>query len=346
METAAARITLAYFGDPLASSVGDALPASERLAGSSVVAPLHDDLVLSGDIVEVPVEIESPLEHLDRYIVLRLVGAGGMGKIYQAYDKLLERHVALKVMHPDIPPRERRRFRREAILGARFLHPGLVRVYDMGVDAGGAAEWMAMEYLPGTDLLRLLEASRARGRALPWPDLLRMFSQVLAALQYCHDCRIVHRDVKPSNMFVTRDPNTRFVTTKLLDLGIALDLDAPPPGPQEPLCGDPNYIAPEQTMFGARLDARADIYAAGASLYELATGVLPFEELVEAPLTTLLAAHREVEPPPPSARMPADTPPELADRLDRVFARACAKQPARRFGSAREMLAALTGDAA
>jgi serine/threonine protein kinase len=313
-------------------------PAAPR----QTLADLGDHLP-GGDVIELQVELDSPLEHLERYTVLRLIGAGGMGKIYQGYDSLLERHVALKVMRPEIPAREQRRFRREAILGARLLHPGLVRVYDMGVDEVGAAEWMAMEYLPGTDLLRLLDATKARGRALPWPALVRGMTQVLGALQYLHDCRIVHRDVKPANMFVTRDPNTRFLTTKLLDLGVALDLEDPPRR-GDSLVGDPNYMAPEQTLFDVRVDARADVYAAGVSLYELATGVLPLEELADAPLQTLLTAQREAVAPPPSSRLPADFPPELADRLDRIFARACAKDPARRFPSARAMLDALTAD--
>ncbi|MBK7824152.1 serine/threonine-protein kinase [Nannocystis sp.] len=281
-----------------------------------------------------------------RYEVLRLVGAGGMGQVYQAHDRVLERHVALKVMRPDVPAGERRRFRREALLGARLLHPSLVRVYDMGCGADGEAAWMAMEYLPGTDALRLLEGSRARGQALPWAALRRVLGQVLAALQYCHDCRVVHRDVKPANMFVTRDPNTRYLTTKLLDLGIALDLDGPdavrvPGAKLEVLCGDPNYMAPEQTVAGAAVDARADLYAVGMSLYELCTGTLPFEDLVDAPLASLLAAQREADPGPPSARMASDTPPELAQRVDRLVARACAKRPSARFQSAADMIAAL-----
>lgn len=277
-----------------------------------------------------------------RYTVVRLVGAGGMGHVYQAHDTVLERDVALKVMRSDVPASERRRFRREALLGARLLHPSLVRVYDMGFGSDGEAGWMAMEYLPGTDLLRLLEGARAKGRSLPWPALLRVMTQVLGALQYCHDCKVVHRDVKPANMFVTRDPNTRFLTTKLLDLGIALDLDGPGPGKIEVLCGDPNYMAPEQTVSGAAIDARADIYAVGVSLFELTTGTLPFEGLIDAPLAMLMAAHREGDPGPLSAHLPAHTPPELAERLDLVFARACAKRPEDRFQSAREMLAALT----
>lgn len=277
-----------------------------------------------------------------RYEVLRLVGAGGMGQVYQAHDLVLERHVALKIMRAEVPASERRRFRREALLGARLLHPSLVRVYDMGFGVDGEAAWMAMEYLPGTDALRLLEGSRARGQSLPWPALRRVLGQVLAALQYCHDCRVVHRDVKPANMFVTRDPNTRYLTTKLLDLGIALDLDGPAATRKvEMLCGDPNYMAPEQTITGATVDARADLYAVGMSLYELSTGSLPFEDLVDAPLADLLVAQREADPGPPSARMPPGTPPELAQRIDRLVARACAKRPAARFQSASDMLAAL-----
>lgn len=319
------RPTLAWFGD----AVAGVTPSSSEAA-------------------------RVPLPGLARYKVLRLVGAGGMGQVYQALDTVLERHVALKVMREDVPLGERRRFRREALLGARLLHPGLVRVYDMGeigtagttgtTGAGGEREagWMAMEYLPGTDLLRLLEGARAKGHGLPWAALLRVFGQILGALQYCHDCRVVHRDVKPANMFVTRDPNTRFLTTKLLDLGIAHDLDGPAPAARvEVLCGDPNYMAPEQTRANTQVDARADIYALGMSLYELTTGVLPFESLLDAPLATLLAAQREAEPEPPSRWLPASTAPELAERIDQLFARACAKRPESRFQTAKEMLAAL-----
>ncbi len=306
------RPTLAWFGDDVPGGAPAAPGAAPILAG------------------------------LARYTVTRLVGAGGMGNVYQALDTVLERHVALKVMRSDVPASERRRFRREALLGARLLHPGLVRVYDMGAGPDGEAAWMAMEYLPGTDLLRLLEGARAKGQDLPWPALVRVFGQVLGALQYCHDCKVVHRDVKPANMFVTRDPNTRFLTTKLLDLGIAHDLDGPASaGKVEVLCGDPNYMAPEQTRTGAVIDARADLYAVGMSLYELTTGVLPFESLIDAPLATLLAAQREADPDPPSRWLPASTPPALADRIDLLFARACAKRPEWRFQSAKEMLAAL-----
>lgn len=285
---------------------------------------------------------ELPLPRCGRYRVGRLVGSGGMGRVFEAFDDLLARPVALKVMRADVPANERRRFRREALLGARLLHPGLVRVYDMGQGAGGDAEWMAMEYLPGTDLLRLLNSARTRGQALEWTGIVRVLAQILGALQYLHDCGVVHRDVKPANMFLSRDPNTRFMTTKLLDLGVALDLDGPTANPRadEVLCGDPNYIAPEQTR-SPLVDPRADLYSVGVSLYELATGRLPFEGLSQAPVADLLAAHRQIEPTPPSLLLPWGTPSALSARLDQVFARACAKRPEQRYASARDMQQAL-----
>ncbi|MEZ4451324.1 MAG: serine/threonine-protein kinase [Nannocystaceae bacterium] len=279
--------------------------------------------------------IGAAVRHQKRYEVLRLIGEGGMGQVYQAWDPVLRRDVALKVARPDLPEGERRRFRREAIVGARFCYPSIVRIFDLGVCQDSEVEWFTMEHLPGTDLARIIERARSRDQHLPWASIAEVFRQVLAALHYCHECRIVHRDVKPANMFVTRDPNTRFMTTKLLDFGVALDLDGPTK--TELLCGDPNYMAPEQTQAGAEVDPRADVYAAGMSLYEIVTGRLPFEELCDAPLQDLLRAQRESMPLPPSLLLPGDVPLALADGIDRVFDRACAKEPAKRFQSAIEM---------
>lgn len=285
-------------------------------------------------LIEIP-GLGSEVHHVKRYEVRRFLGEGGMGRVYQAYDPVLERDVALKVVKTGIPEGERRRFRREAIVGARFCYPSIVRIFDLGVCQDSEVEWFTMEHLPGTDLARIIERARSRDQHLPWASIAEVFRQVLAALHYCHECRIVHRDVKPANMFVTRDPNTRFMTTKLLDFGVALDLDGPTK--TELLCGDPNYMAPEQTQAGAEVDPRADVYAAGMSLYEIVTGRLPFEELCDAPLQDLLRAQRESMPLPPSLLLPGDVPLALADGIDRVFDRACAKEPAKRFQSAIEM---------
>ncbi|MCA9689648.1 MAG: serine/threonine-protein kinase [Nannocystaceae bacterium] len=280
------------------------------------------------------------VSHLKRYEILRCVGEGGMGRVYQAYDPVLRRDIALKVMKPDVPESERRRFRREAIYGARFCHPSIARVYDMGEMRGNTgAEWFSMEYLAGSDLDRVVDRARERGCQLPLLSVLDVFRQVLAALQYCHDCGVVHRDIKPANMFVTRDPNTRFMTTKLLDFGIAIDLDEQ--RSRERLCGDPFYMAPEQTIPGVAVDPRADVYSAGISLYEVITGLHPFGSLRDAPLGDIFAAQREHTPPPLSDYLPDHTSTRVARGLDMIFERACAKDRDERFQSARDMQEAL-----
>lgn len=296
--------------------------------------------ILDEDIIDDDfIGVGSEVSHVKRYEVIRFLGEGGMGRVYQAYDPMLERDVALKVLKPEIPEGERRRFRREAIVGARFCYPSIVRIFDLGIWHDEETEWFTMEYLPGTDMAKVIARADERHQRLPWAAIADIFRQILAALHYCHECKIVHRDVKPANIFVTRDPNTRFMTTKLLDFGVALDLDGPTK--TEVLCGDPNYMAPEQTRYGARVDPRADVYAAGMSLYEIITGRLPFDELEDAPLDELLRAQRESTPLPPSFYLPPETAKGLAGGLDRVFERATAKDPAARYQSALEMQGAL-----
>ncbi|MEZ4385426.1 MAG: serine/threonine-protein kinase [Nannocystaceae bacterium] len=280
--------------------------------------------------------------HFKRYVVRRCIGEGGMGRVYQAFDPVLRREVAVKVMRPDVPEPERRRFRREAIFGARFCHPSIVRIFDMGEhrsDDGRRVEWFSMEHLPGSDLERVLGRAMSHGRRLPLLSVVDIFRQVLSALQYCHECYVVHRDVKPANIYVTRDPNTRFLTTKLLDFGIALDLDGP--AQPEVLCGNPFYMAPEQTRHGAAIDARADVYAAGLSFYEALTGSHPLDDFRNAPLETVLSAQTKFTPKPPSALLPPTTSPRIAQAVDMIFERSTAKDPDDRFQSARDMREAM-----
>lgn len=282
---------------------------------------------------------EHIVSHTKRYHVVERIGEGGMGWIYRAHDPVLDRFVAIKLRKPNIPPAERDRFRREAIYGARFNYPAMVRVYDLVEDPSTDACWFAMEYLPGRDMERILERVLASGRMMPLPLLGDVFRQILAALQYSHDCGIVHRDIKPSNMFVTRDPNTRFVTAKLLDFGVAFDLRRDPS--PDHIVGDPAYIAPEQTYAGAVVDGRADIYAAGISLFRVVTGRHPFADLFECPPREFFEAHRERQPPVLSSYLPHDTSVELAHGLDEVFERATAKRPEDRYACAGDMQAAL-----
>ncbi|MEZ4452128.1 MAG: serine/threonine-protein kinase [Nannocystaceae bacterium] len=287
-------------------------------------------------------EIGGSVGHFKRYEVKRCIGEGGMGRIYQAYDPVLRRDVAVKVMRADVPDAERRRFRREAIHGARFSHPSIVRIFDMGEQQapdGRSIEWFSMEYLPGSDLERVLGRAFSHGRRLPVLSVLDIFRQVLSALQYAHECFVVHRDVKPANIYVTRDPNTRFLTTKLLDFGIALDLDGP--AGAEVLCGNPFYMAPEQTAHGRQIDFRADVYAAGLSFYEAVTGRHPLDDFRNAAIDTVLSAQCRYDPPPPSRFLPPGTPARLAQAVDIIFDRACAKEPDDRFQSASDMREAM-----
>ena len=278
-----------------------------------------------------------------RYEVLSCIGEGGMGWVYRAWDPTLLRDAAIKVLKPDVPEQQRKRFRQEAVFGARFAYPGIARVYDLVDDPATGSPWFAMEYLSGKDLAEILDRSRQRERSIPLRLIYDVFRQILGALAYCHECGIVHRDVKPANMFVTRDPNTRLVTTKLLDFGVALDLgDAGSLGQEKQLVGDPRYMAPEQTRVGVEIDHRVDLYAAGMCLYELVTGRHPFEDLLQAPMRELVAAHRDRMPIPMSSFMPPQTDVELASGLDSVFERATAKKPNDRFRSAHEMQTAIS----
>lgn len=277
------------------------------------------------------------LAHTKQYQIEGCIGEGGMGWVYKAWDPVLERAVALKVMKPEVPESERDRFRREAIWGARFCHPSIARVFDLVGVPGQGISWFVMEYLPGRDLGTLISRARARKTAIPLRLVADVFRQILGALEYSHECQVVHRDVKPENMFVTRDPNTNYVTSKLLDFGVALDRSTPVS--ERHLVGDPRYIAPEQTEHGREVDARADVYAAGMALYEALTNRHPFADLLErgAPLQALLEAQRNRIPAPPSNFMADELPAALVCGLDVVLGKATAKDPDARFESARAM---------
>lgn len=283
-------------------------------------------------------ELGDIVAHQKRYEIVALIGEGGMGRVYRAYDPVLERDVALKIMKPEMPVFERERFRREALYGARFCHPGVVRVFELVEEADDHC-WFAMEYLPGKDMEGVLERAERRDKAIPLRLIGDVFRQTLGALQYAHDCGIVHRDVKPANLFVTRDPNTGFVTTKLLDFGVALDQRRP--SQERRLVGDPRYMAPEQTRSGIALDHRADIYAAGLSLYHILTGRQPFADLVGEDHRTWMAAQREHRPEPLSDHLPEGIPTAVARGLSEVFEKATEKEPGDRFQSALEMARAL-----
>jgi serine/threonine protein kinase len=284
--------------------------------------------------------------HSKQYRIVGTLGEGGMGTVYRAYDPLLERDVALKVMKPGLPAAARRCFRAEALYGARLCHPSLVRIFDLGILPDRGLEWFAMEYLRGKDLEQLITSARHRGLRFSLALVGQVFDGILDALSHVHRQGVIHRDVKPANIFVMREPHGSSsqrgarVTAKLLDFGVACDIRRQRDDEID-RCGDPRYVAPEQVLADVRPDARTDVYAAGISLFEVLTGRHPFEDLLREPVGSLLVAHCQRNVPPPSQWLPYELPVVTRCGLDVVVAKACAKDPSERFASAADMRHAL-----
>jgi serine/threonine protein kinase len=276
----------------------------------------------------------TPLRAGDRlpgapYVVIRPVGHGGMGEIYEAEHTELGRRVALKVLHHHHQDRAdlAARLREEARLLGRLRHRNLVEVFDLGVTAD-ERPWFAMPLLRGRDLRDEL----ARVGALPAPVAAALVAQALDGLAAAHAAGLVHRDVKLENLFLEEDG-----TLKVLDFGVAKVVRAGSVGRTEPGAspGTPRTMAPEQCA-GDPVDARADLYAVGLVLYELITGRGPFDGLSDNGHAIRFAHCRRIAVP---ASALAKGP--LSPALDAVIQRALAKSPADRFQTAAEMAAAL-----
>lgn len=275
-----------------------------------------------------------------QYQVVGRLGEGGMGKVFKAFDPIMNRYVALKVMKVDVPESEKRRFRLEARLCGSFMHHNLVRVLDVGTTQEHGLFWFVMEFLEGKDITGAMEG----GRTVPLHVICEIFRQVLDGLHYVHLRKIVHRDVKPANIFVMRDAYDReYRPVKLLDFGVAKDLNEVNPDVERHILGDPGYLPPEQSRANLEIDGRADLYALGMSFYEAVTGHHPFEDAFDQGPRAMLACQRERAPLPPSTFLPPETPRDRAQSIDDFFATACAKDPADRFGNARAMQNAMWG---
>ena len=283
------------------------------------------------------VDLNGAVLHSKQYRIADRIGQGGMGTVYRAYDPVLERDVALKVLSPTLSASARRRFRSEARHGARLCHPNLVRVFDLGVLPASGAEWFAMEYLVGHDLETLMARAGERRRSLSSRFLALVFDRVLDALGYVHDFGLVHRDVKPANIFITRLAGETF-GVKLLDFGVALDASSK--GSEDEICGDPRYIAPEQAQ-GAHVDGRADLYATGISLFEALAGRHPFASQVTTSLEAAACAHHQASLPSVMPWLPEDWAVSQRYEVDQLLQQACDKCAERRFRTAHEMRQAL-----
>jgi YVTN family beta-propeller protein len=243
------------------------------------------------------------------YRVDELIGRGGMGEVYRAWDERLERNVALKILVPRLADDDafRERLLRESRLAASLDHPNVVPVYDAGEAVGRF--FLAMRYVEGTDLRAVL---RAEGTLAP-ERAIDIAAQVAGALDAAHEKGLVHRDVKPSNVLIDERGHCY-----LADFGLTQLVSSQGQAPDESLIGTLDYVAPEQ-IRGSDVDGRADVYSLSCLLFECLTGEVPFPRPSEV---ATLYAHLEDEPARPSERRP-----ELPVDLDDVLGRAMAKEP-------------------
>jgi serine/threonine protein kinase len=269
----------------------------------------------------------------ERYRIEEPLGQGGIGKIYKARHLILGRHMAVKVLlaqYESIPALQVR-FKREAEALAALSHPNIVTITDFGVAEG--MPYLVMELLQGQDLASLCER-----QIIEPPRALAIVRQMLRALSYAHNRGLVHRDLKPHNVWVRAlDDGTDHV--EVLDFGLARFMDdqmnrGPKLTKAGALIGTPAYMAPEQAS-GETVDARADVYAAGIVLFEALTGRKPFESRDPG---EILRAHM-LSPPPKIVQ--ADPGLTVSDALEALYQRAMAKVPRDRFATAQDMLAAL-----
>jgi eukaryotic-like serine/threonine-protein kinase len=269
------------------------------------------------------------------YRLVRVIGEGGMGRVYEALSLGADERCAVKVLADELcgQPRQVERFIREAQTAARIESEHVVTISDSGVTPTGAV-YFAMEYLEGEDLSCTIH----RDGALPWPRVRHIMLQLCAALTAAHARGVVHRDIKPHNCFrMQRGGDTDFI--KVFDFGIAKLLGASE-GDQltrtGQIFGTPEYMSPEQ-IKGEPVDLRMDIYAAGIIFFELLTGRPPFES--DDPLTVI--SRQLAEPPPElgALRRGLATPPGVAA----IVMRALAKEVGARYQSAAELAHAITG---
>ncbi|MFF5449052.1 protein kinase [Streptomyces sp. NPDC012888] len=264
-----------------------------------------------------------------RYQLRDLLGEGGMASVYLAYDAALDRQVAIKTLHSELGREQsfRERFRREAQAVAKLSHTNIVSVFDTGEgDLDGAVmPYIVMEYVEGNPLGSVLQADIGQYGAMPADKALRVTSDVLAALETSHDMGLVHRDIKPGNVMMTKRG-----VVKVMDFGIARAMQSGVTSMTQTgmVVGTPQYLSPEQAL-GRGVDARSDLYSVGIMLFQLLTGRLPFE--ADSPLA-IAYAHVQEEPVAPSSINRAVTP-----AMDALVARALKKNPNERFPTAAAM---------
>jgi serine/threonine-protein kinase len=261
---------------------------------------------------------------LGKFQVRRELGKGAMGIVYEGYDPMIERIVAIKTIRPEQlegedAAEQLARFRREAQAAGRLTHPNIVAVYDFGEDAG--TTYIAMEFVKGRELQDILE----KGERFQMHDVVRVMTQLLDALEHAHANGVVHRDVKPANIIILPDGKV-----KVADFGIAR-VESSNLTQAGMVLGTPSYMSPEQFM-GQTVDGRSDLFSAGVILYQLLTGEKPFTGSV----TTIMHKVLQEQPLPPSTLNV-----QVPKAFDTLIQKALAKRPDERYQTARDLAAAI-----
>ena len=255
----------------------------------------------------------------DRYQIIKSIGEGGMANVYLAYDTILDRDVAVKVLRGDLSNDEKfvRRFQREALNASSLSHPNIVEVYDVGDDNG--QYFIVMEYIEGKNLKDLI---KKRGK-LTTSEVVDIMSQIADGLSVAHDSYIIHRDIKPQNIMILENG-----LVKITDFGIAMAMNATQLTQTNSVMGSVHYLPPEQAS-GKGSTLKSDIYSMGILMYELLTGVLPYrgENAVEIAL-------KHLKEPLPSIR---EELPDLTQSVENIILKSAAKNPKNRYNDAREM---------
>ena len=254
-----------------------------------------------------------------RYQIIRTIGEGGMANVYLAYDTILEREVAVKVLRGDLANDEKfvKRFQREAKAASSLNHPNIVEMYDVGEDDGNY--FIVMEYVNGKTLKSLI---KKRG-ALSLSETIDIMLQLTSGIACAHDSYIIHRDLKPQNVMILEDGRV-----KITDFGIAVALNSAELTQTNSVMGSVHYLPPEQAN-GSGATVKSDIYSLGILMYELLTGKLPFkgDNAVEIALKHM------------KDKLPSiiEQNPNVPQSVENVVIRACAKNPDNRYDSVKEM---------
>ena len=255
----------------------------------------------------------------DRYQIIKSIGEGGMANVYLAYDTILDRNVAVKLLRGDLASDEKfvHRFQREALSASSLNHPNIVEVYDVGEDNG--SYYIVMEYIEGRHLKDLI---KKRGK-LTTSEVIDIMLQITDGMSMAHDAYIIHRDIKPQNIMILENG-----LVKITDFGIAMAMNATQLTQTNSVMGSVHYIPPEQAS-GKGSSLQSDIYSMGIVMYELLTGKLPFrgDNAVEIALKHLKEAMPTIK----------DELPTLPQSIENIILKATAKNPKNRYADAKEM---------